>query len=86
MTKGPSDKAAEASALLARGSGHLNLQITKRKLSRAGLREVASWARRAAAILDDLDASAGQGLLSGKRTAMTGEHNGTGKVTGESGA
>lgn len=90
MSKGSSTKTAEASALLARGSGYLNLQLIKRKLSRAGLREVALWARRAADLLDTaagLDAPAGQGLVSShKGRLLMGEHDGTGEASGESGA
>jgi hypothetical protein len=45
---------AEASKLLARGAGDLNLQIAKHKLSRSSLVQVAENARKAADILDRL--------------------------------
>ena len=47
-------KVAEASKLLARGVGDLNLQLAGKKLSRSSLVKIAQDARKAADMLDGL--------------------------------
>lgn len=46
------DLVTRAGALLARGSGSLGMMLARKRLSRAQMREAASWARQAADLLD----------------------------------
>lgn len=57
-----------ASAMLSQATGRLNLGLAAKRITRAGVREAAAWARQAADILDkvaNLDGASPKAVQSG---------------------